>query len=181
MSVNVKKGDNVLILTGKDSGSRGRVTAVNVKSGRVVVDGYNTITRHKKARSAKETGGIEKISGTIDASNVQIVCPACSKATRVAITFVDGKEGEKAKKVRTCKKCGASLDAKVKAEKSSKKKTTKADAADAAEKPAAKKTAKKADDQVNEIAAEEKPAAKKAPAKKAAPRKTTAKADKSEE
>lgn len=153
-SLHVKKGDNVLILAGKDKGLTGRIVQVNPGNGRVVVENRNMITRHKKARSAKETSGIEKVNGSIDASNVQIVCPDCGKATRVAIVFKEEKEGKKVK-VRTCKKCGASLDQKVKAEKPEKKtvkKSVKKD--DAADKPAEKK------------AVEKKPAAKK-PAKKA--------------
>ena len=65
------------------------------------------IAKHQKPKKAGEKGGIMKHEGKIDASNVQVICPACGKATRVA-NKLDGD-----KKIRTCKKCGASLDVKV--------------------------------------------------------------------
>ena len=113
MSLNVKKGDNVVILAGKDKGRTGKIVSVNTSAGRVVVDGANEITKHVKARSANQQSRIEKKSGTIDASNVMILCPACNKATRVANKVEGGK------KIRVCQKCGAALD--VKAEKNDKK------------------------------------------------------------
>ena len=123
MSLKVKKGDNVVILAGKDKGRTGKIVSVNTSAGRVVVDGANEITKHVKARSANQQSRIEKKSGTIDASNVMILCPACNKATRVANKVEGGK------KIRVCQKCGAALD--VKAEKNDKKeKKTKTAAAE---------------------------------------------------
>ena len=123
MSLNVKKGDNVVILAGKDKGRTGKIVSVNTSAGRVVVDGANEITKHVKARSANQQSRIEKKSGTIDASNVMILCPACNKATRVANKVEGGK------KIRVCQKCGAALH--VKAEKNDKKeKKTKTAAAE---------------------------------------------------
>ena len=123
MSLNVKKGDNVVILAGKDKGRTGKIVSVNTSAGRVVVDGANEITKHVKARSANQQSRIEKKSGTIDASNIMILCPACNKATRVANKVEGGK------KIRVCQKCGAALD--VKAEKNDKKeKKTKTAAAE---------------------------------------------------
>lgn len=134
MSLNVKKGDTVVILTGKDNGKTGKVVTVIPSAGRIVVDGANEITKHVKARSANQQSRIEKKSGTIDASNVMILCPACNKATRVANKIEGGK------KIRVCKKCGAALD--VKAEKTDKKtKKTKTASAENTEAPA-KKTRK---------------------------------------
>ena len=123
MSLNVKKGDNVVILAGKDKGRTGKIVSVNTSAGRVVVDGANEITKHVKARSANQQSRIEKKSGTIDASNVMILCPACNKATRVANKVEGGKKN------RVCQKCGAALD--VKAEKNdNKEKKTKTAAAE---------------------------------------------------
>ena len=134
MSLNVKKGDTVVILTGKDNGKTGKVATVIPSAGRIVVDGANEITKHVKARSANQQSRIEKKSGTIDASNVMILCPACNKATRVANKIEGGK------KIRVCKKCGAALD--VKAEKTDKKtKKTKTASSENTEAPA-KKTRK---------------------------------------
>ena len=109
----VKKNDNVVVLTGKDKKKTGKVIAVMPKANKVVVEGVNVQSKSKKARSANETSQIIKREGAIDASNVLVICPVCKKATRVAHAEVEGK------KVRTCKKCGASLDGKF--EKVSKK------------------------------------------------------------
>lgn len=131
MALHVKKGDNVLVLAGKDKGKTGKIVSADPKNGVVVVDGVNVVTKHKKPRSAQQPGGIEKVNGNIDASNVQIICPACGKATRIAAGEIV--ENGKTKKVRLCKKCGANMDAKApKAE----KKTRKAKTAEAVETPA---------------------------------------------
>lgn len=122
MSMNVKKGDNVLVIAGKDKGSTGKVLEADPKSAKVRVENVNIVSKHKKARSAQDTGGIMKQEGAIDVSNVQIICPECNKATRVGHTVTDGK------KVRKCMKCGASLDVKVdtkKAKKESRRRTKK--------------------------------------------------------
>jgi large subunit ribosomal protein L24 len=120
----VKKNDTVLVLTGKDSGKTGKVLRAMPSENRVVVEGVNVQKKHKRARSAQETSSIVEQAGAIDASNVLVICPVCNKATRVAHAEVDGK------KVRVCKKCNASLDAKAEAKKPAKK-------------AAAKKTSKK--------------------------------------
>ena len=138
MSLNVKKGDTVLVLTGKDKGKQGKVLAANPKTGRVVVDGVNVITKHVKARSAQQQSSIEKQNGTIDESNVMVICPVCGKATKVANVEVNGK------KIRACKKCNAALDVKEeKTEKKAKKTKTAAKAEETAEKAPAKKTSRK--------------------------------------
>lgn len=115
MKLSVKKGDNVLVIAGKDAGKTGEVLQVNAEAGKVVVAGVNIQAHHKKPRSKDDKGGIIKSEGAIDVSNVQVVCPVCKKAIRVAHTVVDGKN------VRLCKKCGATLDVAKKAAKSSKK------------------------------------------------------------
>lgn len=104
MSMTVKKGDNVLVITGKDKGKTGKVVEVFPKDNRVLVDGINIVTKHKKARSQNEKSEIVKKNAPIEASNVMVVCPVCGKATRVAHQEINGK------KARVCKKCSASLD-----------------------------------------------------------------------
>lgn len=106
--LSVKRGDTVLVLAGKDNGKTGKILASYPKENKVLVEGVNIATKAKKPKSAQEKGGIFKEEAPIDASNVMVVCPTCGKATRVAHAVVDGK------KARTCKKCGASLDAKAK-------------------------------------------------------------------
>ncbi len=165
MALHVKKGDNVLVLAGKDKGKTGKVLSANPANHTVVVDGVNVVTKHRKPRSAQQPGGIEKVNGNIDSSNVQIICPACGKATRVGNAEVNGK------KSRVCVKCGASLDAKAaKAEKKTAKKTAKtaetAVETPAEEKPVKKTAAKKTTTKKTEGAAEKKTAAKKTAAKK---------------
>ncbi|MBQ0017495.1 MAG: 50S ribosomal protein L24 [Clostridiales bacterium] len=156
-NMSVKKGDTVVVISGKDSGKVAKVNAVDPKSNRVIVADVNVVSRHTKARSAQEKSQIVKREAPIDASNVLVVCPKCGKATRVAHAVVDGK------KVRTCKKCGASLDSKyVKPKKEAKQ-------------------SKKAEEKVEEKVVEkveakaEKPAAKKPATKKSAPKKEAVK------
>ena len=115
MKLSVKKGDKVLVLTGKDAGKTGEILEVNREDGKVVVEGVNIQAHHKKPRSKDDKGGIIKSEGAVDASNVQVVCSVCNKATRIAHKVEDGKS------VSICKVCGASLDAEKKAVKNSKK------------------------------------------------------------
>ena len=147
MKLSVKKGDNVLVIAGKDAKKTGEVLEVNRETGRVVVAGVNIQAHHKKPRTKDDKGGIIKMEGAIDVSNVQVVCPTCKQATRVAHKLVNGKM------VRACKKCGAELDVKgakkaaktaPKAEKVEAKAAPKAAAAKT-EKPAAKATTKAAE------------------------------------
>ena len=121
MKMTIKTGDNVLVIAGKEKGKSGKVTAVYADTNKVLVEGVNMVTKHQKPRSQQDKGGIVKKSAPIDASNVQVICPVCGKATRVAHAEVEGK------KVRVCKKCNASLDKEfVKATKKEAKKTIKA-------------------------------------------------------
>ncbi len=154
MKLHVKKGDNVVVLAGRDKGKTGKVLVANPTDSSVVVEGVNIISKNKKARNAQEKSTIVKTEGKINVSNVQLVCPSCKKATRVANKEVDGKL------TRCCKHCGANLDEKAK--KVATKATSKAKAeakVDAGKKTAAKKaTAKKSTAT----------ATKKAPAKKSA-------------
>jgi large subunit ribosomal protein L24 len=103
----VKKNDTVVVLTGKDVKKTGKVTKALPKLNKIVVEGVNVQEKNRKARNAQETSTKVKQEGPIDASNVLVICPVCGKATRVGYSVVEGK------KVRTCKKCGASLDVKA--------------------------------------------------------------------
>ena len=103
MAMNVKKGDTVVVLSGKDKGKQGKVLGTVPGSLKVVVEGINMVTCHVKPRRQGEEGGIVKREAAIYASKVQVVCPKCGKGTRVAHKIEDGK------KSRICKKCGAEL------------------------------------------------------------------------
>ncbi|WP_312941397.1 50S ribosomal protein L24 [Oscillibacter sp.] len=103
MSMNVKKGDTVVVLSGKDRGKQGKVMGSVPKTSRVVVEGINVVTCHVKPRKQGETGGIVKREAAIASCKVQVVCPKCNKGTRVAHKIENGKS------VRVCKHCGAAL------------------------------------------------------------------------
>ena len=156
MKVSIKTGDTVLVNSGKDSGKKGKVLAIrkNKNNVRVVVEGVNIITKAKKARTAQEKSELVKQEGTIDISNVNVVCPVCGKVTRVKHAEVDGK------KHRVCAKCSASLDSKYVKETKTKKTASKEEAK--AEKPA--KTEKKS--KVTKSAPSEEKATKAAVTKK---------------
>ncbi len=103
MAMNVKKGDTVVVLSGKDKGKQGKVLGTIPSEDKVVVEEINMVTCHIKPRRQGETGGIVKREAALYASKVQVVCPKCKKGTRVAHRF----EGDK--KLRVCKHCGAAL------------------------------------------------------------------------
>ena len=161
MAMQIRKGDNVLVIAGKDKGKSEKVLSVDPTNNAVVITGVNIVSKHKKARSAEDKGGIFKSENKVDASNAQIICPACGKATRVAHTI----EGDK--KSRACKKCGASLDKAVVA-----KKTTKASSEKSTTKAAAKPATKSA---AASKAKTTKTATKSAPKSEKAPKATAAK------
>ena len=111
--MNIKKNDTVIVLSGKDKGKKGKITAAYPKTGKVVVEGVNMVTKHQKARNAMQPGGIIHKEAPIDASNVMLVCPKCGKAARVShkVTMVETENGGKKRKmIRVCKKCQAEID-----------------------------------------------------------------------
>ena len=99
--MNVKKGDQVEVLSGKDKGKRGEVIVALPSEGKVVVRGVAVVKKAQRPTQATQQGGIVEKEAAIDVSNVALVCPTCGKATRVGHAEEDGK------KVRVCKKCGA--------------------------------------------------------------------------
>ena len=109
MAMNIKKGDTVVVLSGKDKGKQGKVQGTLPKASKVLVEGVNMVTCHTKPRRQGEEGGIVRREAALYASKVQLVCPKCGKATRVGSKrvqkTVSGKE--KMVGVRVCKKCGA--------------------------------------------------------------------------
>ena len=101
--IHVKKGDEVMIISGKDRGKKGKVLDISPSEGKVIVEGRNMVTKHVKPRRQGQLGGIVKAEGAIYACKVMPVCPKCDKPTRVGHK-IDGD-----KKVRVCKHCGATL------------------------------------------------------------------------
>lgn len=103
MSMNIKKGDTVVVLSGKDRGKQGKVLGTVPGDGKVVVEGINMVTCHVKPRKQGDEGGIVKREAALASCKLQVVCPKCGKSTRVAHKTEDGKN------VRVCKHCGAAL------------------------------------------------------------------------
>ena len=103
MAMNVKKGDTVIVLSGKDKGKEGKVLSADPKAMKVTVEGVNVATKHQNTRKQGQDGGIIKVETPIYACKVMLVCPKCGKGTRVAYKLADGK------KSRVCKKCGAEI------------------------------------------------------------------------
>jgi large subunit ribosomal protein L24 len=102
--VKLRKGDRVQVLAGKDRGKTGTITFAYPSTGKVVVDGLNVAKKHQKAQGATMQAGIIDKEMPMPVSNVAIVCPSCSKPTRVGYRFEpDGT------KVRICRKCEGDL------------------------------------------------------------------------
>ena len=135
-SLNVRAGDTVIVITGKDKGKKGKVLECNPSTGRVMVDGTKAYKKHKKPKNAQDKAGIIKITGTMDVSNVMVICSKCGKPTRVGHAY-----DANGKKYRVCKnaECGASLD-KGKAAMKKKKNEEALDAADEKVKKTAKQS-----------------------------------------
>ena len=111
--MNIKKDDKVIVLSGKDKGKEGKVLVADPKGMKVIVEGVNVATKHQKPMRQGQEGGIIKVETPIYVSKVQLVCPKCGKATRVAhrieeVTREDG--SKKTKSVRVCKRCKADID-----------------------------------------------------------------------
>lgn len=102
--MHVKKGDNVVVITGKDAGLTGKIIDVNSKAGRVFVEKANMVSRHTKPTQASPQGGIVKKESAIDSSNVMPYCSKCKKGVRIK------KKIEGDKKQRVCAVCGTSFD-----------------------------------------------------------------------
>ena len=90
--MSIKKGDTVVVLSGKDKGKQGKVLVAMPADRKVIVEGINVVSRHTKPRKQGEEGGILKKEAAIYACKVQKVCPKCNKATRPAHKLLaDGK------------------------------------------------------------------------------------------
>ncbi|NLV92198.1 MAG: 50S ribosomal protein L24 [Firmicutes bacterium] len=103
--VHVRKGDTVKVIAGNERGKTGRVLRVIPSENRVVVEGLNIRKKHARPTRTDPQGGIVEIPGPIHASNVQLVCPSCNRATRIK-----RERGQDGKVNRICKHCGKSAD-----------------------------------------------------------------------
>ena len=101
----IKKNDEVLVIAGNEKGKKGKVLSVDHEAGRVIVEGVNMATIHKKPRRQGDTGGIIHQEAALNISNVMHICKKCGKPTRIGYTVL--KDGSK---VRVCKKCNENFD-----------------------------------------------------------------------
>jgi len=105
-SMNVKKGDRVVVLAGKDKGKIGKILRINKKKDTVLVEKVYMVKRHTKANPyAGQAGGIQEKEMPLDVSNVMYMCDACAKPSRIGYRFT-----EDGKKVRFCKQCSEIID-----------------------------------------------------------------------
>ncbi len=103
MGLKIKRGDTVVVTSGKEKGKRGEVERVLPRENRVVVGGVNIRTRHAQPTQNNQQG-LYTFAAPIHVSNVMLVCPSCKQATRVGVH-----EGADGKNVRYCKKCNADI------------------------------------------------------------------------
>ena len=103
--IHVKKGDKVVVISGKDKNKSGKVLSVNPKTGKVIVEGVNVATKHTKPRKQGDVGGILKQETPIYASKVMYFCDKCHSKTRVGRMIL-----ENGNSVRYCKKCKEVID-----------------------------------------------------------------------
>ena len=95
----IKKGQNVIVVTGKDKGKKGKVLKAFPAIDKVIVEGVNLQKKHVRPKKQGEKGQMVEVTVPIDISNIKLICDKCNKATRVGYK-VEGKE-----KFRICKKC----------------------------------------------------------------------------
>ncbi|MDH5476811.1 MAG: 50S ribosomal protein L24 [Nitrospinota bacterium] len=104
-TMNVKKNDVVVVISGADKGKKGKVLEAIPSEGRVIVEKVNIVKRHQRPTQQQRQGGIIEKEAKIDASNVQPFCTKCEKPVRIG-----HKKLEDGKKVRICRKCGEMMD-----------------------------------------------------------------------
>jgi len=106
----IRKGDTVVVTTGKEKGKRGTVLRV-LESGKVLVEGLNRAKKHQRPNPVKgQTGGIIEKEMPLDLSNVMLVNPATGKGDRVGVKFLEGQGGAAQRKVRFFKSNGEVVD-----------------------------------------------------------------------
>ena len=99
----IKKGDKVLIISGKYRGKKGKILRAFPKKGKIMIEGINLIKRHQKPKKTGEKGQIIEVPAPIDVSNAKLICSKCGKAARVGSKIINNK------KYRICKKCGKEI------------------------------------------------------------------------
>lgn len=105
MALRVKKGDRVLLITGRDKGKSGKVLKVFPARDKLLVEGLNQVKRHIRPTKSGQPSGIIEKEAPIHISNVMLICPSCNRPTRIKASFL--KDGTK---IRTCSKCHEQVD-----------------------------------------------------------------------
>jgi len=109
----IKKNDNVMVISGKDRGKKGKVLKVFPKTNSVIVEGINIRKKHSRPKREGQKGQIIQIPFPINASNVMLICSFCNKPVRVGYKIFSAKGGSASarenKKTRICKKCGSEI------------------------------------------------------------------------
>ncbi|MBP2645220.1 MAG: rplX [Firmicutes bacterium] len=103
--LHVKKGDTVVILSGKDKGKKGKIIEALPKKGKIVVEGVNKVKRHAKPTQKSPQGGILVKEAPLCSAKAMLICPACDKPTRIKKSVLAS-----GKIARACKKCGEVVD-----------------------------------------------------------------------
>lgn len=105
--IKLKKGDTVVVLSGKDRGREGKIKRVLTWENKVIVEGINVVKKHVKAQGKDRPGGVLEIEKPLWVCKVALKCPNCGKATRIG--WLLDKEG---RKYRICRKCKGLIDKK---------------------------------------------------------------------
>ncbi len=106
----IKKGDNVIVIAGKDKGKQGKVIKVLPKEGRIVVENINLKKKHQKPKTGGKKGEKIETPRPLSVSLVMLICKNCGKPVRTGYKILNGPpNGEASKKIRICKKCKLEL------------------------------------------------------------------------
>jgi large subunit ribosomal protein L24 len=103
--VDIRRGDTIVVISGKEKGKRGKVLLVSGRRNRAIVEALNMITRHERPSQRSPQGGLMQKEAPIHTSNLMVICTKCDKPTRVGTRVLD--DGTK---VRVCKKCSEIID-----------------------------------------------------------------------
>ena len=101
----IRRGDEVLVIAGKDRGEKGKVRRALPREDQALVEGINMIKRHTKPRGTTQKGGIIEHEAPIRVSNLMLICPKCHQPTRVGFRLLEDRT-----RVRVCKKCHEVID-----------------------------------------------------------------------
>lgn len=104
--MHVRRGDNVVVISGKEKGKRGKILQVLTKKNRVIVEKVMLLKRHQRPTQKNPQGGIIEKEGSLHVSNVMLWCEKCGAGRKAAVKVNDA-----GGKVRACKKCGSEFPA----------------------------------------------------------------------